>query len=85
MACWPFRLGQPGARAAMQLLLAQDAGQFVARQSSTQGTFPADEKHAYRRKCTCEHQAQCEQVTLTHGAPYLETPGVAVRERTQGL
>jgi len=84
-ACRPFRLGQPGARAAMQLLLAQDAGQFVTRQPSTQCTFPADEKHTYRRKCARERQAQCEQVTLTHGAPYLETPGVAVQERTQGL
>lgn len=73
------------ARAALQLLLAQDTGQFVTRQSSAQDAFPADEKQTYRCKCARERQAQCEQVTLTHGAPYLETLGVVVRKETQGL
>ncbi|WYX24625.1 hypothetical protein WJ969_00585 [Achromobacter xylosoxidans] len=81
----PFGLVQPGARAALQLLLAQDTGQFVTRQSSAQDAFPADEKQTYRCKCARERQAQCEQVTLTHGAPYLETLGVVVRKETQGL
>ncbi len=69
----------------MQLPLAQDAGQFITRQSPAQDAFPADEKQTYRCKCAHERQAQCEQVTLTHGAPYLETLGVVVRKETQGL
>ncbi|WP_240434193.1 hypothetical protein [Achromobacter sp. B7] len=69
----------------MQFLLTQNAGQLIAHQATTQGAFPAHEKQTDRRQSACERQTQCEQVTLTHGAPYLETLGVAVQKETQGL
>ncbi|WP_242001459.1 hypothetical protein [Achromobacter spanius] len=81
----PVFLRQPSPGAPMQFLLAQDAGQLVARQAATQHAIAAHEKPTYRCQCARERQAQCEQVTLTHGAPYLDTLGVAVQERTQGL
>ena len=57
------------ARAALQFPLAKDPGRLVARQAMAQHALPPHEKQTYRRKCARERQAQCEQVTLTHGAP----------------
>ena len=80
-----LRLAQPGTHATMQLLLAKEAGQFIPRQATAQRALPAEEQQTDRCKCARERQAQCEQVTLTHGAPYPYAPGVAARPRARGL
>ena len=74
---WPSAWTSQARAAAVPL--AKDPGRLVARQAMAQHALPPHEKQTYRRKCARERQAQCEQVTLTHGAPYLETLGVAVR------
>ena len=61
---------EPSAGAPVQFLMIQDTGQFIARQPLTQQALPAHEDPAYRYKCARKRQAQCEQVTLTHEAPY---------------
>jgi len=81
----PLGLAQPGTHATMQLLLAKEAGQFIPRKSAAQRTIPAEEQQTDRCKCARERQAQCEQVTLTHGAPLSNAPDVAARPRAREL